>query len=322
MAATDLAAITGGQPQFPLVELEDLLLNKLLSSGAFCRVYAGSYNGFPVALRRYCESVIRDYPEIIRQEATVMHKLQSQRLHPNIVVFYGLSCSPHDGVTAIMELCQMSLRHHLEQRDPSAASMTNAIKLNYALQIAHGLRFIHSNGIVHLNIKLDNILVTLEGRALKLAGFGMARNLRDEEGREIITQEIAGTPGYMAPEIFAEGGYRLAESLDIYAIGVVLAGIFLGYRFRPEEIIPNGDQYFSSGSLCEFFRSNPQWRHNIEGCGELHPRGFDQGIRLLIESCWRRDPRQRPTTSSLIDSLNILGCLTEDPASELREPSF
>lgn len=85
-----------------------------------------------------------------------------------------------------------------------------------------GLRYCHSRGILHRDIKLDNILLTSEGD-IKICDFGVSKLVKPGE----IMTEQCGTPAYIAPEIFENKGYEGYAS-DVWSAGVVLYAMLYG----------------------------------------------------------------------------------------------
>ena len=97
--------------------------------------------------------------------------------------------------------------------------------LNYAIQIAEGLRFSHQNGIIHRDIKPSNIIITPDDQ-VKIVDFGLAsfvdRPLPED------SKKIMGTMGYMAPE--QRQGLKTDYRTDIWSLGVILHEMLLGKR--------------------------------------------------------------------------------------------
>ena len=85
-------------------------------------------------------------------------------------------------------------------------------------QILKGMVFLHSNGVVHRDIKPDNILLTKnrEGEiVVKIADFSLAEHFPSKR-----MNTVCGTPGFMAPEMFTEEEYD--EKVDVFSLGVIL----------------------------------------------------------------------------------------------------
>jgi len=85
-------------------------------------------------------------------------------------------------------------------------------------QILRGIEFLHNNGVMHRDIKLDNILLAELQPTIKvkIADFSLAELIKDKPG----PLNKCGTPGFMAPEIFCEENYD--ERCDIFSAGVIL----------------------------------------------------------------------------------------------------
>ena len=89
------------------------------------------------------------------------------------------------------------------------------------LQIVDGLSFIHSKGVVHRDIKLENILLDHHGN-LKIADFGVSKLVSPE-----VMYDACGTPAYIAPEMLTGRGYK-GVTVDIWSAGIVLYTMLFG----------------------------------------------------------------------------------------------
>lgn len=145
-----------------------------------------------------------------RKEAQAIAALS----HPNIVSVYDVGNSDEGEPYLIMEYVEgRTLKDVINKLGPLSLDRS----LDYAHQILAGLNHAHSFGVVHRDIKPQNIMITPEGR-VKIMDFGLAMNLTDTT----ITYDTAvmGSAYYIAPEI-AQKGTGDAR-VDIYSTGIVL----------------------------------------------------------------------------------------------------
>jgi predicted Ser/Thr protein kinase len=157
-----------------------------------------------------------------RREARLAASLN----HPNIVTVYDFDQSDDESLFIAMEYLDGGKLSDIIRGD-GPLSIGRAARLG--LQIAEGLEAAHRAGVIHRDIKPDNIMVMGEVgiETIKLMDFGIAR-LRDSGAASRLTRAdvIMGTPAYMAPEQ-AEGA-EVSEQTDIYALGIVLYEMLSG----------------------------------------------------------------------------------------------
>ena len=138
--------------------------------------------------------------------------------HPNIVSVYDVSSSS-DMDYIVMELIDgITLKQYMQQK--GALSWREA--LHFSIQIASALQHAHSRGIIHRDIKPQNILVLKDG-SIKVADFGIARFA---ESQNTLTRETLGSVHYISPEQ-ARGG-RIDQRTDLYSLGVVMYEMLTG----------------------------------------------------------------------------------------------
>lgn len=147
--------------------------------------------------------------------------------HHNIVTVYDFDQGDEGSLFIAMEYVDgRSLSEIIKQEGP--LDVGRAVRLG--AQIAEGLGAAHGAGVIHRDIKPDNIMIVGVGdkEEVKLMDFGIAR-LRDTGAMTRLTRSgvLMGTPAYMAPEQI-EGGGDVSERTDIYALGVVLYEMFTG----------------------------------------------------------------------------------------------
>ncbi|KAF7070544.1 hypothetical protein CFC21_076054 [Triticum aestivum] len=97
--------------------------------------------------------------------------------------------------------------------------------------ICEGLHYLHHHHqpIIHLDLKPQNILLD-DNMVAKIADFGLSRRLSARQSR-ILTKNIAGTPGYFAPEFINSG--VITMKMDIYSLGVIIIEILMGFKQQP-----------------------------------------------------------------------------------------
>ncbi|HEY7411582.1 MAG TPA: protein kinase [Vicinamibacteria bacterium] len=150
--------------------------------------------------------------EILKQEI----KLARMITHPNVVRVHDFGESEGSRYLTMEYIPGTTLREMLSER--GALELVPAMQI--AKQICRGLDAIHRAGIIHGDLKPQNVMVTGGGVA-KLMDFGVARQAAKAEAGA-----VAGTPRYMSPEQ-ARGG-ELNERSDIYSAGVVMFEMFTG----------------------------------------------------------------------------------------------
>ncbi len=156
-------------------------------------------------------------------------RLARQVSHPNVCRVYDI------GETAGQHFLSME---YIDGEDlASLLRRVGRLPTDKALQVARevcaGLAAAHERGVLHRDLKPANVLIDGQGRA-HLADFGLA-DLADQTGRGV---EIAGTPGYMAPEQIE--GRDVTRQTDVYALGLVLYEMFTGKRALAVDGIPRG----------------------------------------------------------------------------------
>src|SRR5260221_2096772 len=160
--------------------------------------------------------------------------------HPNILVIHHIGT--HNGAPYIVsELLEgETLRDRM-----AGAPLPQRKALDYALQIARGLAAAHEKGIVHRDIKPDNIFITDDGR-VKILDFGLAKLTSATDGTQSQTEvptrkvntdpgTVMGTMGYMSPEQLK--GHPADHRSDIFSFGAILYEMLSGKRaFRGDSL--------------------------------------------------------------------------------------
>jgi eukaryotic-like serine/threonine-protein kinase len=194
-------------------------LEELVGSGGMSSVYRAHDRLLDrkVALKVLHQQYTDDVEQVgrFRHEARAVATLS----HPNIVTV--IDRGEHDGRQFIvLEYVDGENLKQLIQR----GQVPVATALGLAIQISQGLAFAHQRGLVHRDVKPQNVLLNGDGRA-KVTDFGIARSLDVQHGMT-QTGTVLGTSDYIAPE--QAQGQRVDEHTDVYSLGVVLYELLTG----------------------------------------------------------------------------------------------
>jgi len=223
--------------------------------------------------------------------------------HPNIVMIHDYNINAVSGRSYIvMEFVDgPSLRARIEARLDSGREMGPrdvAEDLYYCAQVCDALDATHHKGIIHRDIKPDNVLVTLNGLA-KLTDFGI---MHMEEATFTPTGALVGTPRYMAPEQVR--GDKIDGRSDLYSIGIILYELMVG---SPPFV--SGDVSYQQVNVAP---TPPR---------DITP-AIPKEVNLLILRCLQKNPDDRPASARALKTAierSLFGPLAVY-ADELRIP--
>ena len=209
--ASTRAAPVSGEGLAPGAALGRYVVLSRLGAGGMGEVYA-AYD--PVLDRRIAVKVIR--PALDGAEARRMLLSEAQALaklaHPNVVAVYDVGTVGDDIYIAMEYVDGQTVKAWLAEQPrawPEIVALFAAA--------GRGLEAAHAAGLVHRDVKPDNVLVGKDGR-VRVLDFGVA--LVTREGAPITRTNLAGTPAYMAPEQF--GGGQIGPATDQFSFAVAL----------------------------------------------------------------------------------------------------
>jgi len=149
--------------------------------------------------------------ERFRREARILARLS----HPNIPAIYDVELGSGKFSIIFQFIDGTNLRQLVDSEGPCQLSETRL----WFHQIASALEHAHSLGIIHRDIKPDNIIITRDRESAYLVDFGIA--LSEDEAKKLTKSGfVIGTPGYMSPE--QQAGDSIDSRTDIYSIAVTL----------------------------------------------------------------------------------------------------
>jgi hypothetical protein len=268
----------------------------VLGKGGMAEVYRARDTrlGREIALKVVNESLASN-PELL-QRFEKEARLAGSLNHPNLVAVYDVG--QHEGSPFLVtELLQgESLRKRL-----SSGPMAVKTAVDSAAQMARGLAAAHARGVVHRDVKPDNVFVSADGQ-VKLLDFGIAklsevapvgapRGLMDATetptGGATRTGAMLGTPGYMSPEQLR--GESVDARSDVFSLGAVLFEMLSGQRAFPGSLVESGYAILHNAPAPLSDKLPPVLVQVVNRCLEKEPsRRFQSASDLAfdLEMLW------------------------------------
>ncbi|CAJ1962527.1 unnamed protein product [Sphenostylis stenocarpa] len=213
--------------------------------------------------------------EFLRREEMILSTLKC----PQIVAYQGCDTTFENGAYLFNMFMEYAPHGTLAER---GGGMDEAMVGSYTRQILQGLQYLHSNGIVHCDVKGQNVLVTEQG--VKIADLGCARRVGEPSA-------IAGTPAFMAPEVAR--GEQQGFPADVWALGC---------------------------TVLEMITGKPPWHGSGDPAAVVYRIGFfeelpeipsfvsEQG-RDFLGKCLKRDPNERWSVEDLLGHGFVKECM-------------
>ncbi|MCY1042357.1 protein kinase [Corallococcus sp. bb12-1] len=231
--------------------------------------------------------------ERFRREAEVVASLK----HPNVLEVHDFGEDPVRGPFLVCEWVQgenlRALARRLAPVPPEVAALLG-------WELARALDAAHARGVVHRDVKPENVLVA-RGGPLKLADFGIAA-LADQ-ARLTSTGAVIGSLAYMAPERIDTGAWSPAS--DVYAVGVLLFELCAGTT-------PHAGEGSARLAVSVMTRDAPSLSEVVPGTPDV--------LSALVERCLARDARDRPRDGSELTTglEEVLRSLVGSPSEASR----
>ena len=262
---------------------------KKLGEGGMGEVYAAEHVHIE---KRFAVKLLK--AEIVSNAEAVKRFQQEARSsssikHRNIIAVEDFGKLPDGRIYMCMELLDGAPLNDLIQQPVPADRLVNIL-----IQAGHGLAAAHAKGIVHRDMKPENIFVTHDasGDIPKLLDFGIAK-VAGNDGQNNLTRTgtIFGTPFYMAPEQAL--GNPVDARTDIYAMGVIMYECFAGsLPFQGESFM---------GILTQHITTEPE---PVAQRAAKAGRALPAGIAEIITRCMQKNPAQRyQTMDELVNAL-------------------
>ena len=252
------------------ISYDSLGLGKKIGQGGFSEIFESHWMGIPIAVKVIFDPNINE--ALLEEFNNEIEKLFILR-HPYIIQLYGITDNEKNQKLAVItELAPRgSLFDYLHKNPKTKNNLSLEFKNKITKQLIHTMAYIHSRGYVHRDLKTQNILLD-KNLDMKLCDFGLTK-LKSELNSG--SGQFAGTPCYMAPELFDRKFYD--DKIDVFAFGTVVWEIYT-------QKIP----YFNCEAL-EIKQKVTKGEELI--CSSIVPKQ----IASLIEKCRRVKPSERPS---------------------------
>ena len=258
-------------------------VDALIGTGGFAWVYKAfdPELEIPIALKVLKPQFAGDeqFEQRFRREASTAARLR----HPNIIKIFAVG-KDAEAVYFAMDFLPQGLPDRLEV----VPMLPDSILIRMGIDVASALGFAHREGVIHRDIKVDNILFDEHGNAI-VADFGIARAVSNY-AQETGTNMVVGTPQYFSPE--QARGLPLDGRSDIYSLGVTL------YRAATGILPFTGDDWYEIARQHVEDRPVRARKHNAE---------LGRDLESVIMRCLEKDPAARyQTGEALCQALGAL----------------
>ncbi|KAI9784415.1 MAG: hypothetical protein M1816_000839 [Peltula sp. TS41687] len=261
---------------------------QLIGKGTYGRVYLGmnATTGEFLAVKQVevnrkdagqDKERMKEMVAALDQEIDTMQHLD----HVNIVQYLGCERQEYS-ISIFLEYISggsvgSCLRKHGKFEESVVSSLTR--------QTLAGLAYLHREGILHRDLKADNILLDLDGTC-KISDFGISKRTNNIYGND-VTNSMQGSVFWMAPEVVRSNGQGYSAKVDVWSLGCVVLEMFAGRRpWSREEVI---GAIYKLGSL-----QAPPIPDDVSQA--ISP----QAMGLLLD-CFTINPSERPTADTLLN---------------------
>ena len=265
----------GVSPQlYKPIPFSSLELKEKIGQGAVGAVYAATYESNRVAVKMFDQESLGFSMEEFLIEVTVMSVLR----HPNLVGAYGASIT----LPRLFIVCPIFDNGCLADLLTLYRPLPFSLVCSIALDIANGMNYLHQSGVVHCDLKPQNILLDEKNRAY-ICDFGNTRF----QGH--TSKDVAGTMIYSAPEVVAGLSEMWDSSVDVYSFAVVLWEVYHG----KVPYLDHAKESHVYNLVCSGFRE------------EINPALVPEAMTDLITICWDQDPAKRMTFAEILTKLHV-----------------
>ena len=257
------------------------LIQSLVGVGGMANVYRGvdEKTGNAIAVKVLKEEFL-DNEELVRRFKNES-KAISILSHPNIVKVYDVSVTDRLQYIVMEYVDGITLKEYLKQR---GGALTWKETVYFATQVLGALQHAHAKGIIHRDVKPQNIMLLADG-SIKMMDFGIARFSRAQS--QTVSDKAIGSVHYISPE--QAKGDRTDARTDIYSVGVML------YEMLSGRLPFDGDGAVSIAIMQISDKPKP--------LAQVVPN-VPEGLRQITEKAMEKDPAKRyQSAQEMLDAI-------------------
>ena len=253
----------------------------------------------------HCDGDEEQFQNVLDREISIMMCTD----HPTIIKLIGLSLAnihQNDSISFILEFAEGgSLKHLLDaiQNGHTPKNFSNTNRQIILIGIARGMKYLHDRGILHRDLKPDNILLDKNFQP-KISDFGLSKFYKTDQS--CVQTWIQGTLGYTAPEIIIDDSYN--QKVDVYSFGILMFEVITDLTAYPDK---------KTISMLTFNNKivEDDYRPTI-------PETVKKSFKDLMTQCWSKNPSNRPTFKEIFTKLSNGYDITDNEKEEHDEKPF
>eukprot|EP00943_MAST-04B_sp_MAST-4B-sp1_P003046 g3046.t1 len=298
------------------INSNEVVIVKSIGTGAYGTVWLGTYGNTKVAIKKFSKAALSNADFVAELVSLVDLR------HKHLVQFVGAILEQSSLVVDFME--RGTLKGILQ--DPSIRLNANQLR-DFGFNIALGLEYLHSKGMIHCDMKSENVLVD-EHWVCKISDFGLSEFEKDDSKANIVKARSGSQRGSMLRKNFVFEPDAESHLEDVKNVAPGLKGPKGTLLYQPPEVTLGGD-YTAAGDIFAFslilyeivtrkepyFDSNlnayqlslhvanknlrPTWVFDGTGMSEAEA----EGVQKITELCWNGDLKQRCSASTTCTKL-------------------
>jgi len=259
------------------IPFEDLILGKQIGDGVYGTVYIAKWRGSTIAakklkLKQNKKKILDEF----KNEVAIFAKLR----HPNVVLFMGAS-TESENLTIVTEYMDGGTLRQYQDTHPVDLKLA----IRFGKQIAFGLNYLHLRGIIHRDLKRENLLLD-HSLTVKLSDFGLSC-LIPKDG---FVEGQTGTPWLIAPEVWRKQKYN--ELADVYSFGLTLWEIICNKE------VGDDPKFLSIQNVNQLLDAVVK-----NGVRPSIPDKAPNELAILLKNSWDGEPSKRYNFGQIIPAL-------------------